>query len=347
MIDRIKDKLLTVLRHKGIIKVKKNDNPMRWGVIGLGYMAEIFSTAIDGSMDDVVYAVASRNIGIAQAFAANHGYCKAYGDYEEMVKDDSLQMDVIYIATPVKYHYEHIKLCLEAGKNVICEKPITSDSTQLKELMEIANQKGCFLMEGMWMKCLPSFQKAAEWIKAGKIGKTELIKCDFYKREIIREGYTIYNASEGGGVLRDFGVYTIAFISHFLGGEPDTLNSTHRKNAKELDTDWQISAVKGDVYATVNLSSNFGSLSKAAVIGSEGYIEWDSQFNRTNRVCLYDPNGNLQEEFKANFRFFGFEHEVAEVHKAIRDGKKTSDIANIGDSKIVMNVIERLMETVG
>lgn len=336
---------MSVLRNKGIIKVKKNKNPMRWGIIGLGYMAETFTTAIDGSKDDIVYAVASRNIEKAKAFAANHGNCKAYGSYEEMVKDDALLLDVIYIATPVKYHFDHIKLCLEVGKNVICEKPITSDLNQLAELIDIAKKKDCFLMEGMWMKCLPSFQKATEWINAGKIGETELIKCDFYKHEIIREGYTIFSANEGGGVLRDFGVYAIAFMSHFLGGEPDNLYSTYRKNAKGLDTDWLISASKGTVIASVNLSSNFDSLSKAAVIGSEGYIEWDSQFNRTNRVCLYDTNGNLLEKYWTKYKYQGFEYEVAETHNAIREGKMTSDIANIADSSVVISIIERLMKT--
>jgi len=347
MIDRLINKILTILRHKGIIKVKKNVSPMRWGVIGLGYMAETFSTAIDRSKDDIVYAVASRNLEKAKAFAANHGHCKAYGSYVDMVHDDSLHLEVVYIATPVKYHYDNIKMCLEAGKNVICEKPITSTLSQLEELMALAEKNNCFLMEGMWMKCLPAFQKAINWIADGKIGKKELVKVDFYKHEIIREEYTIYNASEGGGILRDFGVYAISFMTHFLGGEPETQTAYSRKNAKKIDSDWQISSSRDDIHAIVNLSSNFGSLSKAAVIGSEGYIEWDSQFNRTNRVCLYDLNGVLKEVFRADYKYPGFEYEVAEVHNAISNGKKTSSIVNINDTRTVMKVIEQLMQNLG
>lgn len=342
MISRIRNKVFITLRHKGIIRVKKNANPLRWGVLGLGNMAEIFSSAIDGSKDDIVFAVASRDISKSQAFASNYGRCKAYGSYKEMVHDDNLKLDVIYIATPVKYHYDHIKLCLEAGRNVICEKPITSNTDQFTELIEIAKKNNCFFMEGMWMKCLSTFQKAVGWINSGKIGTLDLIKVDFYKREQICEKHTIYNAKEGGGVLRDFGVYAVAFMTYFLGGEPEKLSSHSRKSVHGLDADWQIYASRGKVNAFVNISSNFAGLSKAALIGQQGTIEWDSQFNRTNRICLYDSNGKLVEEFKTKYKFQGFEFEVAEVNRCIRGSKKSSDIVSIRQSEVVLRCMDKL-----
>jgi len=74
---------------------------------------------------------------------------KAYGGYDDMLKDTSATIDVIYIATPVVHHYENIKQCLLAGKNVLCEKPITSDSAQLKELIELANR----IIASLWKVC--------------------------------------------------------------------------------------------------------------------------------------------------------------------------------------------------
>ena len=306
-------------------------------------MAETFSCAIDGSKDDVVYAVASRSLDKAKAFAKNHGGCRAYGSYEDMVNDKSLDLDIIYIATPVKYHYEHVKLCLEAGENVLCEKPITSTLEQLDELMELAKKHNCFLMEGMWMKCLPTFQKACQWINEGKIGDIELVRVDFYKREHIREGYAIYNASEEGGVLRDFGVYAIAFMEHFLGGYPDELTGKSRISSHGIDADWQITAKKKNVQAFVNLSSNFGSLSKAVVIGRKGFVEWNSQFNRTNTVTLYDANGVHVESFATNYEYEGFEYEIKEVHKCIREGKKESNIATLAGTLNTMQIINTLI----
>lgn len=342
MIQKILNRLKKEWRKTPLGRTKKNENPLRWGIIGLGYMAETFSCAIDGSKDDVVYAVASRSLDKAKAFAKNHGGCKAYGSYEDMVNDESLKLDVIYIATPVKYHYKHVKLCLEAGKNVLCEKPITSTLEQLDELMELAKKHNCFLMEGMWMKCLPSFQKACQWINEGKIGDVELVRVDFYKREHIRAGHAIYNAQEGGGVLRDFGVYAIAFMEHFLGGYPDAIAANKRISIHGIDADWNIVAEKNGVRAFVNLSANFGASSKAEVIGTNGFIEWDAQFNRTNRVVLYDANGIMVEDYIAEYNFEGFEYEVKEVNKCIHADALSSKIANLNNSHNVLRIIENI-----
>lgn len=343
MVQKILNRLKKEWRKTPLGRTKKNENPLRWGIIGLGYMAETFSCAIDGSKDDMVYAVASRSLDKAKAFAENHGGCRAYGSYEHMVNDKSLDLDIIYIATPVKYHYEHVKLCLEAGKNVLCEKPITSTLEQLDELMELAKKHNCFLMEGMWMKCLPTFQRACQWINEGKIGDVELVRVDFYKREHIRASHAIYNAQEGGGVLRDFGVYAIAFMEHFLGGYPDELTGKSRISSHGIDADWQITAKKKNLQAFVNLSSNFGSLSKAVVIGRKGFVEWNSQFNRTNTVTLYDVNGVQVETFAANYEYEGFEYEIKEVHKCIREGKKESNIATLVGTRNTMQIINTLI----
>lgn len=304
-------------------------------------MAETFSCAIDDNKEGIVYAVASRSLDKAKVFASRHGACKAYGSYEEMVYDKNLKLDVVYVATPVKYHYENVKLCLDAGLNVLCEKPITSTLAQFDELIALAKKK-CFFMEGMWMKCLPSFQKACQWINEGKIGEIEWVKADFYKRERIKDGFAIYNAQEGGGILQDFGVYAVAFMEHFLGGMPDSLNALFRISSHGIDADWQILAEKDKVNAIINLSSNFGSMSKAAVIGKKGFIEWDSQFNRTNRVVLYDTNGFQLEVFCAYYVNEGFEYEVNEVQKCIREGKTESTIVTIEDSHLTMQIIDNL-----
>lgn len=342
MIHRIYDRLKKYWRRTPLGRTRKNSNPIRWGVIGLGYMAETFSCAIDGNKNGVVYAVASRSLDKAKTFASRHGNCKAYGSYEEIVNDKELNLDVVYIATPVKYHYEHVKLCLEAGLNVLCEKPITSTLEQFEELVAIAKKNECFFMEGMWMKCLPTFQKACQWVNEGKIGETELIKVDFYKREHICEDYAIYNAKEGGGILRDFGVYAIAFMEHFIGGMPESLNGKCRNSASGIDADWQITAEKNDISAVVNLSSNFGSLSKAAIIGNEGFVEFDSQFNRTNHVTLYDSKGQQVESFSVPYTYEGFEYEVNEVQESIRDEKKESRIATLVGTHNTMQIIDIL-----
>lgn len=342
MIERIVKKIKKEWHRTPMGRTKKNPDPIRWGIIGLGYMAEVFSTAIDGNPNGIVAAVASRTLDKAKRFASRHGKCKAYGSYEEMLADSNLKLDIVYIATPVKCHYEHIKLCLNAGKNVLCEKPITSTYAQFEELAALAKENGCFFMEGMWMKCLPTFRKATEWIDSGLIENVELIRADFYKREIFNERYAIFNASEGGGVLRDFGVYAIAFMSHFLGGIPGNIFAKHRKALTGIDTDWCIVAEKNGINAFVNISSDFGSTSKAVVIGSNGTIEWNAPFNRTNEICRYDKNGILQERYTVSYRYEGFEYEIEEAQRCIKESKLESELSSLTETGTVMRIIDKI-----
>ena len=343
MINRILKAFNKRIKRLPIFRVKKNLNPVRWGIIGLGNMAEKFSTAIDGNKNGIVYAVASRDKKKALMFGKRHNCSHAYGSYQEMLQDDKLKLDVVYISTPVKYHYENIKQCLLSGKNVLCEKPICSTSKQLEELINLAKAKNCFLMEGMWTKCLPSFCKGKEW--ESLIGKKELIKIDFYKRELICPEQTIFNAAEGGGVLKDYGVYAISFATSFLESLPKKLIAHSRQSSFKIDSDWQIYAENNGVQAFISLSSNFDSLSKASVIGTEGTIEWNSQFNRTNVITLYDNKGKQLDKFVANYEYDGFEYELNEVQKCIKEGKKESTLVPLIESLNTLKVIDLITKS--
>lgn len=324
---------------------KKKDDAVKWAIIGLGNMAEVFASALDTDADSKIVAVASRSIGKAKAFASRHGRGRAYGSYEEMLTDVSLQIDVVYIATPAKYHTDHIKMCLNAGKNVLCEKPISISSGELSSMMQLAEEKGSFLMEGMWMKCLPTFRKASEWVDQGQIGELELIKVDFYKRELINPKLSIFNAAEGGGIMHDYGVYAIAFASAFLGGYPDVIEFHKRNSSFDIDSDWQFFAEREKRKAFVSLSSNFKGFSKAALIGSKGVIEFDAQFNRTNRIVRYDEYGKPQEAFHVNYKNDGFEYEIAEVNHCIREGKIYSEVVSLQKSLETVRIIDCLMKS--
>lgn len=329
------------IRRQLHLKAHKETGALRWGIIGLGNMAQVFADALNGNSGSVLVAVASRTKEKALRFAKRNGVENAYASYEEMLSDDSLNLDVIYIATPVNCHYEHIKLCLNAGKNVLCEKPVTEATSEFLELVALARERHCFFMEGMWMKCLPSFQQAKRWLNDGKIGNLNLIRADLYKREHIRENLTIFNAQLGGGVLRDFGVYAIAFAETFIG-YPDEIVGQSLFSQYGVDADWQIYMRQGDIRAFINLSSGFGSASKAVLNGDCGSVEFDSQFNRTNTVSLYSKDGTLIETRKFHYSFDGFEYEINHVNNMIRSGCIESDTVTLNDTADVLRIIDRL-----
>ena len=342
MLNRIHQYLIRKLIFFSNLFIKKNPNPIRWGIIGLGNMAQVMSNTLHSNKDATLSAVASRTSKKAKLFAIKNGGCRFYGNYLEMLTDSSLSLDIIYIATPVMQHYNIIKVCLLNGKNVLCEKPITSDVNELKELILIAKENDCFLMEGMWMKCLPTFRKALELINMGKIGEVELIKANFYKKEIIKPNLSIYKKEKGGGVLLDYGIYAIAFMTTFLKGVPEILKYNNRISPFGIDSDWNIYAKKDEVKAFINISSNFESQSKALVIGKKGSIEWDSQFNRTNKITLFDSYGNIIKKFIFNYKHQGFNFEVDEVTHCLKLGKKESQMVPLNETLDTLFTINQL-----
>lgn len=341
-------KILSYAKRKlvslGIPLVKKNTDATKWGIIGLGYMAEVMALTIDGNKNATIKAVSSRSLKKAEKFASKHGKCNFYDNYLTMVNDRNLELDVIYIATPLEYHYHIIKDCLLAGKNVLCEKPITKTSKEFKELSILAKENNCFLMEAMWMKCLPTFTKAKEWIQNGSIGTLEFIKVNFYKKEVVNVNTNYSEKTIPKGVLQDYGVYAIAFLTSFFESIPEILQYHKRISHFKVDTDWNIVLQENSKKAFVNLSNNFLSESKAIIVGDSGSIEWSSPFNRTNMVTLYDTFGKKIKKVSFKYQYQGFEYQVDEVVKTIKNKSLESSIVPHKDTFNTLSIVDKLLQ---
>ena len=136
---------------------------VKWGILATGGIAETFARDLypnpecRGVKDiehTVVAAASSNSADRAQKFLKEvraPESAKAYGSYEELVKDPNV--DIIYIATPHSHHYQNAMLCLNAGKNVICEKAFTTNAPQLEALIKLAKEKNLFMMEAVWTRC--------------------------------------------------------------------------------------------------------------------------------------------------------------------------------------------------
>ena len=151
---------------------------MKWGIMGTGRIANVFCNTLQQMEDMQIYAIGSRHIDKAKDFAKEFQVEAYYGSYEELVNDK--EVAVIYIATPIAYHYEHVKMCLHAGKHVFCEKAFTLRAEEAKELSAIAKQKQLFLMEALWTKCQPVYRKIIEWKEQGLLGHIQGIEAKFY-----------------------------------------------------------------------------------------------------------------------------------------------------------------------
>lgn len=150
---------------------------VRWGIMGTGWIASQFAKDLEHAGNAEKAAVGSRTAGSAEKFAAEYGFARAYGSYEEMLQDP--EVDIIYVATPHPVHKENVLACLEAGKAVLCEKPFTMNARQLEQLVETARERNLFLMEGMWTRFLPPIAQARAWIAEGRIGEVRLLQANF------------------------------------------------------------------------------------------------------------------------------------------------------------------------
>ena len=147
-------------------------------ILGAGNIARSMATALKGISNEVcMYAVASRSIEKAKAFAAEWGFEKAYGSYQDLAKDDNV--DLIYIATPHSEHFKNAMLCIEHGKNCLIEKPICVNRVQAAELFAKARQKNVFVAEAMWTRYQPSKDIIRGLIDSGRIGQVHYMESDF------------------------------------------------------------------------------------------------------------------------------------------------------------------------
>ena len=146
---------------------------MKIGILGAGGIAVQMAKTVAGMKDVENYAVAARSLERAQAFVEKYGFSKAYGSYEEMLADP--QVDLVYIATPHSHHYLHAKMCLEAEKNVLCEKAFTVNADQARKLFALAKEKNLLITEAIWTRYMPSRKMIDDIISSGVIGEVTAV----------------------------------------------------------------------------------------------------------------------------------------------------------------------------
>ena len=311
---------------------------IRWGIMATGRIAATFADAVNYVEDAELYACASRDEDRAKAFAEKFGVKKYYGDYGMLADDENV--DVIYIASPMAQHYEQAKMCLLKGKNVLCEKTITLNGSQLAELIDIAEKQNVFFMEAMWMKFLPAFLKAKEWVKDGRIGIPKMIKCDFSNLCPFNAEDRLFKSSLGGGCLLDLGVYPITLACEFLGYEPADIISNAYIGKSGVDFDASIILKYDDSFAHLTAGFDIECQNPAFVIGDKGRIRFGNWFFCTDEVMLYDDDGHLLEHFKKPHLKNGYEFEIMEVHECLKQGKKQSDINSLYHTTATMKIMD-------
>lgn len=191
-----------------------------WGILGTGNIAHKFTRALMLLDNAHLYAVGSRDGEKAAAFAAEFGFAKHFGSYEEMLADPGVE--IVYISSPHSHHLEHTLMALRSGKHVLCEKPMSINAREVKVMVEEARSQGLFLMEALWPPFQPSYLKADEILKSGKMGNLHHMRGKFAFVSPYDPELRTYNMELGGGSLLDIGIYPIMDILRYMG-EPESI----------------------------------------------------------------------------------------------------------------------------
>ncbi|MFY1688231.1 Gfo/Idh/MocA family protein [Plantactinospora sp. WMMB782] len=318
--------------------------PIRWGVLGTGWIAGRFVEDLRRLPDAEVVAVGSRTAAAAGRFASRYAIPHAHGSWAGFAADD--RVDVVYVATPHASHHAATALCLDAGRPVLCEKPFTLNADQAADLVARARAAGLFLMEAMWMRCVPAIRRLVTLVRDGAIGQPRLVQADFGLVGPDDPGHRLRDPALGGGALLDLGVYPVT-LAQMLLGEPDSVTGVATLSRHGVDeTTALVLGYPGGALASLTCSIVADTPWTATVCGSAGRIELGRGFFRPARLSLYTGDGEPRT-IEVPYQGEGFVHEAVEVMRCLRAGLTESPLAPLADTVGVLRVTDAVRARTG
>ncbi len=316
----------------------------KWGILTAGKMSAKFVKALKLLDNAELYAVGSRDESKAKLFAEEFGFQKYYGSYKELATDT--EVDIIYIASPHSYHYEHTMLCLRNRKAVLCEKAFSLNSREAQSMIDESRKQGVFLMEALWPPFQPIYRKTWEILNSGKAGTLIHLDARFGFQPPYDPADRKFNLSLGGGSLLDIGIYPVNDVLYFMG-VPDEVSA--RASFAESGVEHSISIIFG--FSDGRKATVFSSFRAAAGISctlycEKGNIIFSRARDMSQRLNL-SLNGLEPEEFSMIPEGLGYQYEAAEVMKCLDEGKTESAYVTHSYSLNLMKTLDRVREAAG
>lgn len=317
---------------------------IQWGIVGPGNIARKFARDLRIADGGRLRAVAGRDLNRARAFAGEFGAELAYDDVRALAADPSV--DMVYVASPHNAHFEAARILLEAGKPVLCEKPMTINANQARELIELSRANQVFLMEALWTRFLPLYERIRGWLDEGRIGRPLLVSSSFCIQPARDPANRFFNPALAGGGLLDVGVYTLGMSQFVMGRKPDRVAAMARLAETGVD-ELLVASLHyehgGLAQMTCGLSSAFDN---SLVIGGEkGFIRVPAVFIH-GRDAILDVGGNI-ETVSIPPRGEGFEYEIEEAMRCFRAGDIESPLMPHADTLANLETLDEIRRQIG
>ncbi len=311
---------------------------INWGILATGGIAAAMAKGLTRVPGAVLAAVGSRTLEAADRFGERFNIPKRYGSYKKLARDPDI--DVVYVSTPHNLHYENCLMLINEGKAVLCEKPFTINAEQAAEVITLAREKKCFVLEAMWTRYLPAFIKVREILREGLLGEIRFLSASFGFRAEFNPSHRLFNPSLGGGALLDVGVYPVSFASLVFG------------HPSQISSQCFLGKTGVDEQAAMLFRYDFGQMAVLAaavrmeipqdayLIGTEGRLRIHAPWWQSQKLSLKskDKEKILRCPFKGN----GFSFEAEEVMTCLREGRLESGIMPLDETFAIMETMDRI-----
>lgn len=316
---------------------------IRVGIIGAGWIAHKMAQALAPLNDAEVYAISSRSAEKAEEFAKEYGIAKAYGSYDELVSDENV--DLVYVATPHSHHYQHARLAIEHGKNVLVEKAFTANARQAKEIIDLAHERKVFLTEAIWTRYMPLSHKVKELMESGIIGEPRILTATLCY--MMEEKERIIRPDLCGGALLDLGVYVLNFARMYFGTDISRTVTNCHLGPSGMDMMESISLSYADG-RMANLQAGCLTLNdrQGIISGTDGYIRVDN-VNCPELIEVWRNYELVESIARPEEMVNGYEYQVLECKRCIEAGLLESPMMPHEETLAIMQQMDALREEWG
>lgn len=311
--------------------------PIRWGILGTGAIAATFTDDVRAMPDHAVVAVGSRREETAAAFAAEHGIARAHGSYAALAADSDV--DVVYVATPHPGHLPAAVACLEAGRNVLVEKPFAMTAAEGAEIAATARRHGLFCQEAMWTRFHPLVRRIRTLVADGAIGEVRAFSAEFGFAARYDPASRLFAPELGGGALLDLGVYPVSFAWMLLGA-PATVSATAGRAGTGVDANTAILlGYDSGAAALLHCTLEADSPDRASILGTTGRIELPTAFFHPTSFTLHRRGAEPETVTEPDG---GFTHQAAEVGRCLRAGLVESPLLPLDESVAILGTLDEV-----
>ncbi len=317
--------------------------PLRWGVMGPGWIAEQFVESLQAHTRQGVVAVGSRALPRAQDFAGRYGIPTAVGSYEELAQLDNV--DIVYVATPHPAHLEHALLSLGSGKHVLVEKPIGLSAAQAREIAAAADQAGLYCAEALWTMFLPKWDVVRQVVELGGLGEITSVHSEY--GESFPEGHRVFDPVLAGGPLLDLGIYPLAFVTSLLGPH-ESLAALGQQDPHGVNGQLGAAMTHAGGTLSVIATTLHGFLAnQVTIVGTEGVLTVEPTHHSPGPLNLRYADRTLTYDEPRGNQASGLHFQAVEAARRITAGETQTPLWPLASSIVALEASDEIRRQIG